>query len=416
MAAAKHGGDYGQRWAVASALIDGAKTEEQIGEHFRIMARRFGFFFTPFSMGKDRRHAFIRPSLEAMHRAGWAVYDETRHEWELTDKGRKEAEKMLDEIKRAGSNFRRLMQPQAVSRITFLAHLLLSLIKLPAALLSGSVALLNDALDTMMDALSSVIVYVGIRAGREQIAAFILLFFMVLTGGYAMWESISRFAGGATMRPDWITLMAVGASAFLSAVLYIYQRYTGVAAGSMPIIAQSIDSRNHLLVAAGVGVSFLASWLGWPLLDLIIGVAIALMILKGALDLLLDMLRQRKEGQIDLSAYGFQFFEKHRHKHMTRWFLAEIDRGKIRTREQLYQEAVLSLDFEQIPQLQALGMADGSKARKAAQYTVGQLFEEGYVGADPQNGRMLYLTDKGEKELRHARKRLNRWHGKNLHH
>jgi len=184
----------------------------------------------------------------------------------------------------------------------------------------------------------------------------------------------------------------------------------------MPIIAQSIDSRNHLLVAAGVGVSFLASWLGWPLLDLIIGVAIALMILKGALDLLLDMLRQRKEGQIDLSAYGFQFFEKHRHKHMTRWFLAEIDRGKIRTREQLYQEAVLSLDFEQIPQLQALGMADGSKARKAAQYTVGQLFEEGYVGADPQNGRMLYLTDKGEKELRHARKRLNRWHGKNLHH
>ena len=214
------------------------------------------------------------------------------------------------------------------------------------------------------------------------------------------------------MQPDWLAFVAVAVSAGLSAILWVYQRYTGVAAGSMPIVAQSVDSRNHLLVAGGVGVSFLASYLGLPMLDLIVGLVIALMILKGAWDLLVDMIKQQKEGEIDLSGYGFQFFEKHRQRHMIRWFLSEIDRGRIRTREQLDQEAVLSVDFEQIPQLQAFGVADSSAAKEAAAQTVEQLFEDGYLREDPQDGQMLSLTNKGEKELRHAQKRLRRWHGR----
>lgn len=97
---------------------------------------------------------------------------------------------------------------------------------------------------------------------------------------------------------------------------------------------------------------------------------------------------------------------------MIRWFLSEIDRGRIRTREQLEQEAMLSLDFEQIPQLQALGLADGSKAQKAASQTAEQLFEEGYIKEDPRDGQLLRLSSKGEKELRHAQKKLRRWHEK----
>ena len=412
MASGRQKHDHGQRWAIASALIDGARTLEQIGDHFRILARRFGLFYTPIALKEARMGSFLKPNLLAMQKAGWVVYHEADHTWELTETGRQEAEKMLSELQKAGSNFRALMQPKAVSQITFLAHLILSMIKFPAAMLSGSVALLNDALDTAMDALSSVIVYLGIRSGKEQIAGFILLAFMVATGGYALWESVNRFIEGSVMQPDWLAFVAVAVSAGLSAILWIYQRYTGVAAGSMPIVAQSVDSRNHLLVAGGVGVSFLASYLGLPMLDLIVGLVIALMILKGAWDLLVDMIKQQKEGEIDLSGYGFQFFEKHRQRHMIRWFLSEIDRGRIRTREQLDQEAVLSVDFEQIPQLQAFGVADSSAAKEAAAQTVEQLFDDGYLREDPQDGQMLSLTNKGEKELRHAQKRLRRWHGR----
>ena len=411
MASKQQKHDHGQRWAIASALIDGAKTLEQIGDHFRILGRRFGMFYTPLALKEARMGAFLKPNLHAMQKAGWVVYHDADQTWELTEKGRQEAEKMLSELKKAGSNFRAMMQPKAVSQITFLAHLILSLIKFPAAMLSGSVALLNDALDTAMDALSSVIVYLGIRADKEQLAGFTLLAFMVVTGIYALWESVSRFIEGSVMQPDWLAFIAVAVSAGLSAILWVYQRYTGVAAGSMPIVAQSVDSRNHLLVAGGVGASFLASWLGLPVLDLIVGLIIALMILKGAWDLLVDMIQQQKEGEIDLSGYGFQFFEKHRQRHMIRWFLSEIDRGRIRTREQLEQEALLSVDFEKIPQLQAFGMADSNGTRKAASQTIEQLFEYGYITEDSRDGNMLSLTDKGEKELRHAQKRLRRWHG-----
>jgi len=411
MTSKKQKHDHGQRWAIASALIDGARTLEQIGDHFRILARRFGMFYTPVGLKEARRGAFLKPNLHAMQKAGWVVYHDADGTWELTEKGRREAEKMLAELKKAGSKFRSMMQPQSVSQITFLAHLILSLIKFPAAMLSGSVALLNDALDTAMDALSSVIVYLGIRSGKEHLAGFILLAFMLATGGYALWESATRFIEGTVMQPDGLALVAVAVSAGLSAILWVYQRYTGVAAGSMPIITQSVDSRNHLLVAGGVGASFLASYLGLPVLDLIVGLVIALMILKGAWDLLVDMIKQQKEGKIDLSAYGFQFFEKHRQRHMIRWLLSEIDRGRIRTREQLDQEAALSVDFEQIPQLQAFGMADSTGAKKKASQTVQQLFEEGYISEHSGDGQMLRLTGKGERELKHARKRLRRWHG-----
>lgn len=44
----------------------------------------------------------------------------------------------------------------------------LAALKLPAGLLSGSVGLLNDATDTLLDGISSLLVYAGLRFDRER--------------------------------------------------------------------------------------------------------------------------------------------------------------------------------------------------------------------------------------------------------
>ncbi len=403
--------DYGQRWGIAAALTDGPKTLDGITEHFKILMRRFGFFFSPFTSGNGRAEEFLGQNLEAMEEEGWVNYNDQDSTYDLTETGRREANKMLGELNKTGEKVKSLLQPKVVSKITFFVHLILGVIKFPAAILSGSVALLNDALDTLMDAFSSIIVFLGIRSGRERLSGYILLGFMIATGGYALWESISRFMTGSTVVPDLIAFIAIIISAVLSALLWLYQKYAGVAAGSLPIIAQSVDSRNHLLVAGGVGAGLIASSLGMPVIDLLVGVIIAFMILKGALDLLLDMIKQQKEGELDLSAYGFHFIEKHRKRQMMRWLLSEIDKGKIQNRNQLYQEALLSVDFEQISQLRAIGLAGNSGAKKAASDAISQLFDADYVTERPENGKSVQLTEKGSAELKRAEQMLNRWHG-----
>ena len=118
------------------------------------------------------------------------------------------------------------------------------------------------------------------------------------------------------------------------------------------------------------------------------------------------MIKQQQGEELDLSAYGFQFFEKHRHLQMIRWLLYEIEAGNVLNRDQLYQEALLSVDFEKIPQLRAFGLDENNNARKAASIAAEHLFDDGFIIEQKGN---LRLTDKGSKELHHAKKMLSTW-------
>lgn len=402
-----HNDDYGQRWAIAAALYDGGKNKQEIVNHFAALARRFGMFFSPMSMGHEKALSFIDRNLKAMAEDQWILFDEERSMFALTEKGRDQAETMLNELSVTREKVVRALQPAVVTKITFFVHIVLGAVKLPAALVSGSVALLNDALDTLLDAFSAILVHIGIRIEKERFAGNAVLFFMVLTGAYALYESISRFLSGSDIRPEPLAYIAILISAAVSLVLWLYQRTAGLAAGSLAIIAQSVDSRNHLLVAGGVGVSLAASYAGVPVIDLIVGVGIAVMILKGAWDLFTDMRAQAHDGEIDLSDYDFQFFEKSRAKQMRRWFLYEIDRGNIVTREQLFKEAELSADFHGVAQLKAIGLAGSTGTKKAALDTVTCLFPCDLVAEDETGA--LSLTDKGVSDLERGLKHVTAW-------
>jgi hypothetical protein len=84
----------------------------------------------------------------------------------------------------------------------------------------------------------------------------------------------------------------------------------------------------------------------------------------------------------------------------------------VRTREQLYQEAFLSVDFGSNAQLKAAGLAGNKGAKKAAKAAVDHLFEAGYISESREDGKFLLLTGKGESEVERAKKVLSRWHGK----
>lgn len=412
--------EYGQSWMLAAALLDSPRTIDQLEEYYRILGRRFGLFVDLMDRGAKRHQTEdgkqpktvmrlnLERSLELIVKRGWAV--EKGGAYHITDQGRREAQLMLKDLEKSGRVLEKGTRPEMVSKVTLIVHFVLAAIKFPAALLSGSVGLLNDSLDTLMDGISSLFVFFGVRSGRERLVSFILLSFMTLTGVYTLYEALVRFVRPEPLSIDWTAFIAVAASAFLCALLWLYQKYSGLKHSCVPLIAQSIDSRNHIIVAGGVAAGLVAAYFQFNLLDQIVGLAVAVLILKAAVELLIDLLHSRGDGEIDLSKYGFSRIEKHRHRQMVRWFLFEIEKGHITTREEMIRRARGATDFSRIASLKAIGLDKQPNQDQKLEDAIREVFEKGLAveigvreGDEPtRQGMRLQLTDAGEAELKRA--------------
>lgn len=397
--------DHGERWQVASALLARPKSIDEIRDDFLSMGRRFGVFAEitgwPGGRGgsgdnKRRLRSFLERTLASMHTDGWVSSDESGR-FELTDRGRREAETMLAELRRSGTVLRRLAEPRVVSLVTLVVHFALAAIKLPAAILSHSVGLLNDALDTLADGISSLLVYAGIRTGRERLASIVLLVFMGATGVLTAIQAIGRIVNASVPEAEPLAFIAIAASGLVCAALYLYQRFVGVSRRSVPLIAQAIDSRNHVLVAGGVAVGLVAAIYELPYVDGVVGLVVSGLILKGALELFVEVVRSAGGEQPDLSAYGFTRLERHRARSLVRWLLYQVEEGAVRSGEELEREAHRSVDFADSPSLVALGIADLPDAERAVEEALRIVRDRQLVGGTP-----LALTEAGHDELDRA--------------
>ena len=145
--------------------------------------------------------------------------------------------------------------------MTLIVQTFLAVIKLPAGLISGSVGLLNDSADTILDLLSSLLVYLGIRFDKERLVSILLVVFMLGIGSFTLYEAVHRFLTPYVPEVDWFPFVAAVVSALAGLMLWTYQRYVGLQNGLMAFIAESVDSRNHVIVALAVTAGLVASLL-----------------------------------------------------------------------------------------------------------------------------------------------------------
>jgi hypothetical protein len=402
--------EYGQSWEIAAALWDGPKTLPEIVDHFYSYIRLLGFFRVTKRM--ERRHQQmaerIEETLEALTERGWIERQGERYA--LTPLGREEARKPLADMRRTGGWLRKLAQPQTVSQVGLGVHLGLAALKLPAALLSGSVGLLNDATDTLLDGLSSVLVYLGLRFDKEGAVSVVLVVLMLATGGGTYYEAARRFFVPFEPQVDWFTFLATILSALVCWALYLYQRFVGMRSGSLALITQSVDSRNHVIVAVSVTAGLVASLLRFPLLDTLVGLAVAVLILKSAIELAIETIRSLGEGDVDLSRYEMGlagWYERFRQVQLRDWMLYLVETQEVDTRSELVAQARQALDFSSNPMLRELGLQQPSPEDDMIEQSMAELFEQSWL---LENER-LRITDAGRE---HLRRRMREGQGKHI--
>lgn len=399
---------------ILMSLSAGDLTLEEIRENFFAFSRYLGVFAPIYQHTQADHDIFsheLAQDLDKMVDLGWVTHLEERYT--LSEIGYQKASENLAGVHKAVDLVHNLMQPETVSKVGVAVHLTLAALKIPAAILSGSIGLFNDAADTLLDGLSSLLVYFGIRFSKERAVNIVLVLIMLFTGSLGFFEAVRRFFIPFEPSVDWFTFLSSLLSALVCLVLGVYQRYVGLKSGNMALITQSIDSRNHVIVAAGVVSGLTASLLHFTLLDTVVGVCIAILILKSGIDLAAELFRTHRGEISDFSHYEIGLLKRYKdfkQAQLYDWMLYLISTHRAETRAELLEEVSQALDFDQYPALSAFGVGNQAQIQAMIVQGLSELFERGWLDENEP----LQVTQAGRAHLHDQERDIHRVMGRSI--
>ena len=247
--------------------------------------------------------------------------------YELTESGKVEAEKVAEDMAKRVTLFEKhVLSPIAAVRNTVIINACLAMIKLLTGLFSGSAGLIADGADATVDAVSASIVWVGEKIKREALGTLVIISMMFITSITIGYESITRIVNIMTISVSQISaphlvIFVEGAALLIACSLYLYQRYVGVRNGSLVLLAQSIDSKNHIYIAIAVIVGAALSIYNINFVDALVGAYISIRIFRDGIELSREVATFIRGGTVDLSRYEIPF-EKH-------WRLSKLETFRI---------------------------------------------------------------------------------------
>lgn len=188
------------------------------------------------------------------------------------------------------------------SIVGIITNTLLFIIKIIAGTLSGSIAIVADAVNNLSDSASSVVTLVGFKisgkpadekhpyghARMEYISALIVSFIILFLGLQLMKSSFSEI-----LNPEPSEFSALSVVILVTAILIklwqcLFYHKMGKRINSTAIIATSMDSRNDIIATSAVLLALITTRLTGLELDGYMGVIVALFILLSGISLIRD--------------------------------------------------------------------------------------------------------------------------------
>jgi len=175
-----------------------------------------------------------------------------------------------------------LIQLLAINGVMFVAEII-------AGIIADSTALIADSLDMLADATVYAIgLYaVGRSLAAKAKAAYVSGVFQVMLGLGVLFDIIRRFIVGS--EPESLMMIAVGAVALIANTICLRLIYKH-RQGEVHMRASWIFSKNDIIANLGVIIGgILVAWLASPWPDLIIGLIIATIVVRGGLHIIKDV-------------------------------------------------------------------------------------------------------------------------------
>ena len=177
--------------------------------------------------------------------------------------------------------------------LNILANTALFILKIIAGLMSGSIALISDALNSFTDIISSIAVFICVRISSKQadeghpfghsraepVAGLIVAILAGILGFELIRSSVERFITGTHVTVTTFTLVVPVVTIIVKLLMSRYFKRTAKAVHSSAIMATSVDSLMDVFVSAAALIGIVGVALGYPTLDPAAGFVISLWII-----------------------------------------------------------------------------------------------------------------------------------------
>ncbi len=194
-------------------------------------------------------------------------------------------------------------------------NVLLGVVKLAGGLLANSFALLTDAVNSIGDSLTSVVVLIALAVARrpadtehpyghtraEAIAGSNVALVIIITALCLGWNALLRLAEQHDPPPAW-TLWIAGGNVIIKECLYRYKVRVGRRTRSSAIMANAWDHRSDALCSLAVLLGLAAVRLGGPrfiFLDEVAALVVVMAILWSGIVLFRNSARELMDAQAE---------------------------------------------------------------------------------------------------------------------
>lgn len=206
------------------------------------------------------------------------------------------------------------------SWVSTIGNSFLSVCKIVAGLISGSLAVLSDGIDSATDVVISLVMlftarimnrppdkkYVFGYEKAEGIATKILSFIIFYAGVQMLITTISGIFTSDSVKevPQAIAIYVTVFSIFGKLLLALYQHQKGKIINSSMLMANAKNMRNDIIISIGVLVGLIFTFvLKMPILDSVTGLIISIFIIRSGIKIFFDSNIELMDGVKDLSVY-----------------------------------------------------------------------------------------------------------------
>ncbi|MCH5254569.1 MAG: cation transporter [Lachnospiraceae bacterium] len=204
----------------------------------------------------------------------------------------------------------------AVSSVTILGNLILSVFKLTAGVVAHSNAMISDAVHSASDVFSTFVVIIGIRLASKEadkehpygherlecVAAIILAMILFITGGGIGVNALKTIVSGRYGNlpvPGILALTAAIVSILCKESMYWYTRYYAIKIDSGALLADAWHHRSDALSSIGALIGIGGARLGYPIMDSIASLVIFIFIVKAAYGIFQDAIDKMVDHSCD---------------------------------------------------------------------------------------------------------------------
>ncbi len=177
---------------------------------------------------------------------------------------------------------------------SILVNLILFVLKAVVGIISNSIAVISEAVNSLTDIISSLGIKYAVKISTHEpdekhqyghtaaqpIAAFIVAVFAFVVGINIVEESIKRIIHPQDIKIHWSIYVVLGSTILIKIILSKYQKNIGARFNSPAMNAAGIDSLNDVLASAIALTGVVCVSFGLRFVDGIAGIMVALFIFK----------------------------------------------------------------------------------------------------------------------------------------